>query len=131
MPSQAALSKVPFGLLTGCRRCVFTTPEIATHSRPSSTPAPAMPHADPMGAEARPGNGGLSSSAVPPSGHPLAATNARECIGAGMAVPLTRRASLDDLPAVLTLERRDLQPRAGAARSGERYLAREFASLLQ
>ena len=74
---------------------------------------------------------GLSSLPVPPSRHALAATSARACIGAGMAVPLNRRASLDDLPAVLTLERRDLQPRAGAARSGERYLAREFASLLQ
>jgi hypothetical protein len=73
----------------------------------------------------------LSRSVVPPLGHQLAAPSARERISAVMAVPLNRRAPLDDLPAVLTLERRHLQPRAGAARSGERYLAREFASLFQ
>ena len=50
---------------------------------------------------------------APPSGHPLAAANARQCIGAVMAVlPLSRRSSLDDQPAALALERRELQPRA-------------------
>ena len=54
----------------------------------------------------------LSRSVVPPLGHPLAATNARECIGAVMAVPLSRGAPLDDQPAALALKRRELQPDA-------------------
>lgn len=72
-----------------------------------------------------------SSLAAPPPGHALAASSAHTGLGAVGAEPLSRRAPFDDPPAVLALERRELQPRAGAARAGECQLARGLASGLQ
>jgi hypothetical protein len=60
------------------------------------------------------------SSATSPSCHALAAPNAPTCIGAILAVPLNRRAPLDDQPAALALERRKLQPRENGEGGGAR-----------